>query len=104
MKFSEKVSGCIEHTKTLTYVINHARKNQRNLVITLLDLKNAFGEVDHELVIYALKFYHAPDHIIQLMQSFYILCHGRVFNTANYRRKRSITRGQFISIIFPFSN
>ena len=103
MEFSEKVSGCIEHTKTLTYVINHARKNQRNLVITL-DLKNAFGEVDYELVIYALKFYHASDHIIQLMQSFYVLCHGRVFNTSNYRRKRSITRGQFISIIFPFSN
>ena len=40
----------------------------------------------------------------QLMQSFYILCHGRVFNTANYRQKRSITGGQFISIIFPFSN
>ena len=33
--FWEKVSGCIEHTKTLTYVINHARKKQRNIVITL---------------------------------------------------------------------
>lgn len=53
MEFSEKVSGCTKHTKTLIYVINHARKNQRNLVITLLDLKNDFGEVDHELVIYA---------------------------------------------------
>ena len=38
-RFWEKVPGCIEHTKTLTYVINHARKKQRNLVITLLYLK-----------------------------------------------------------------
>ena len=41
--------------ETLTYVINHARKKQRNFVITLLDL----------------KFNHVPDHIIQLVQSLY---------------------------------
>ena len=69
--FWEKVSGCIEHTETLTYVINHARKKQRNLVITLLDLENTFGEVDHELITYVLKFHHVPDHIIQLIQSLY---------------------------------
>ena len=113
-RFWEKVSGCIEHTKTLTYVINHARKKQRNLVITLSDLKNAFGEADHELITYVLKFHHVPGHIIQLIQSLYsdyriyglsyIYCHRRVFNTANYRRKRSITRSQFIAITFQFSN
>ena len=48
--FWEKVSGCREHTETLTCVINHARKKQPNLVITLLDLKNAFGEVDHDWI------------------------------------------------------
>ena len=69
--FWEKVSGCIEHTETLTYVITHARKKQRNLVITLLNLENAFGKVDHELTTYVLKFHHAPDHNIQLMQSLY---------------------------------
>ena len=67
--FWEKVSGCREHTETLTYVINHARKKQRNLVITLLDLKNVFGEVDYEFITYVLKFHHVPDHIIQLIRS-----------------------------------
>ena len=57
--------------ETLTYVINHARKKQRNLVIKLLDLKNAFGKVDHELITYVLKFHHVPDHINQLIQSLY---------------------------------
>ena len=69
--FSEKVSGRIEHRKTLTYVINHGRKKQRNLVVILLDLKNAFGKFDHELITYVLKFHHVPDHIIQLIQSLY---------------------------------
>ena len=31
------ISGTVEHTETLTYMINHARCYQRNLVITLLD-------------------------------------------------------------------
>ena len=69
--FWEKISGCIEHTETLTYVINHARKKQRNLVTTLLNLKNAFGEVDHDLTTYVLKFHHVPDHIIQKIKSLY---------------------------------
>ena len=30
----------------------------------LSDLKNAFGKVVHELVTYASKFRHVPDHII----------------------------------------
>ena len=37
----------------------------------LSDLKNAFGKVVHELVTYASKFHHVPDHIIQLIPSFY---------------------------------
>ena len=52
-------------------MINHARKKQWNLVITLLDLKNVFGEVDHELITYVFKFHCVPDHIIQLTQSLY---------------------------------
>ena len=69
--FWKKVSGWIEHTKILTYVINHARKKQWNFVITLLDLKDAFGEVDHELITYVLKFHHVLDHIIQLIKYLY---------------------------------
>ena len=59
------ISGTIEHTETLRYMINHARRYQRNLVITLLDLKNAFGELD-----YNLHYHHVPDHILSLIGSF----------------------------------
>ena len=72
--FWKKVSGCIEHMETLAYVINHARKKQRNSVITLLDLKNVFGKVAHELITYVLKFHQVPDHIIQFVQSLYTDC------------------------------
>ena len=52
-------------------VINQARLKQRSLVVTLLDLKNAFGEVHHNLIPEILKYHHIPDHIRQLILSLY---------------------------------
>ena len=43
--FLPKISGTFEHTAQMANVINPARIKQRSLAITLLDLKNAFGEV-----------------------------------------------------------
>ena len=69
--FWDDISGCIEHTETLTHIINHARKKQRSLIITLLDLKNALGEVSHDLLLSILKYHHIHDHIINLVKSLY---------------------------------
>ena len=44
---------------------------QRSLVIALLDLKNAFGEVHHNLIQTALDYHHIPDHIKSLVKSLY---------------------------------
>jgi hypothetical protein len=48
--FTPHISGTFEHTAQMAYTINKARIRQRSLVITLLDLKNAFGEVHHNLI------------------------------------------------------
>ena len=48
-------------------MINHARKKQKNLVTTLFDFTTTFGEVDHELITYVLKFHHVPDQIVQFV-------------------------------------
>ena len=47
----------------LANVISQARIKQRSYVISLLDLKNAFGEVHHTLIPEILKYHHTPDHI-----------------------------------------
>ena len=65
--FWDDISGCIEQTETLTHIINHARKKQRSLIITLLDLKTAFGEDSHDVLLSVLKYHHIPDHIINLV-------------------------------------
>ena len=48
--FLPKLSGTFEHTAQMAIIIDKARIKQRSLIITLLDLKNAFGEVHHTLI------------------------------------------------------
>ena len=47
----------------MAYILNQARTKQRSLVITLLDLKNAFGEVHHNVIQFVLCYHHIPGHI-----------------------------------------
>ena len=69
--FTPGVSGTLEHTAQMADIINKARIKQRSLVISLLDLKNAFGEVHHNLIQTVLDYHHIPDHIKFLIKSLY---------------------------------
>ena len=57
------ISGTIEHTELMSHLINHARQKQRSLVVTLIDLKNSFREVHHEIIPAVLRFHHIPGSI-----------------------------------------
>ena len=76
--FTPKVSGTFEHTSQMSYLINHARINQRSSVITLLDLKNAFGEVHHSLITEVLNYHHMLEEIQKLISSLYSGFHTSV--------------------------
>ena len=63
------MSGTFEHTAHLAYVINNARVKQRSLHVTLLDLKNAFGEVN--LLDCVLEYHHIPIKVRTLVRDLY---------------------------------
>ena len=67
--FTSGLCGTFEHTAQMADIVTKARTKQRSLVITLLDLKNAFGEVHHNLIQTALDYHHIPDHIKSLVKS-----------------------------------
>ena len=69
--FWSGISGTIEHTQHLTYLINHARLKQRSLCVSLIDLKNAFGEVHHDLIKAVLDYHHVPPPMSALARSLY---------------------------------
>ena len=58
--FTPGMSGTFEHIAEMTHLINHSRLKQKSLTITLIDLKNAFGEVDHNLIQSVLRYHHRP--------------------------------------------
>ncbi|CAB3977163.1 Hypothetical predicted protein [Paramuricea clavata] len=69
--FTPNIAGTIEHTAHMAHIINTARIKQRSVVITLLDLKNAFGELHHNLIHKVLQYHHIPGQINNLIQSLY---------------------------------
>ena len=70
-EFTPHISGTFEHTAQMVYIINQARIRQRSLVVSLLDLKNVFGEVYHNLIQSVLHYHHIPDHIQIMIKSLY---------------------------------
>ena len=69
--FTPNISGNLEHTTQMANIINTARSKQRSLIITLLDLKNAFGEVHHNLITSVLNYHHIPEHIKLIINDLY---------------------------------
>ena len=69
--FVHNMSGTFEHTAHLAYVINNARVKQRSLHVTLLDLKNAFGEVNHNLLDCVFEYHHIPIKVRTLVRDLY---------------------------------
>ena len=65
------MDGVSEHTEMLTHLLRDAKRNQRSINVTLLDLRNAFGEVSHDLITSALEYHHVPKEIITLIQNIY---------------------------------
>ena len=69
--FTPNLSGTLEHAAQMADIINKARIRQRSVVITLLDLKNAFGEIHHNLIQSILDYHHIPEHIKFVIKSLY---------------------------------
>ena len=69
--FWPKCDGVTEHTEELSHIIRDAKLNNKGLVVTLLDLRNAFGEVNHELIKASLKYHHVPDLFFDLFSNIY---------------------------------
>ena len=85
----------------MAHIINQARIKQRSLAVTLLDLKNAFGEVNHNLIQSVLGYHHIPAHIKILIKSLYTNFKTSIitskFNTPFIPIGRGVLQGDCLS-------
>ena len=64
-------AGCLEHSWTLYEAIKDAKASDRQIIISWLDLKNAYGSIRHNLIQFALEWYHVPEWVANLIFQYY---------------------------------
>ena len=69
--FLTGVAGCLEHVFSLLEALKEAKEHTRQIIITWLDLANAYGSVRHNLIQFALNWYHVPVAIQQMIFDYY---------------------------------
>jgi hypothetical protein len=65
------VAGCLEHTFSMFEALKDAKLHKRQIVVTWLDLKNAYGSVRHNLIQFALEWYHVPEWFAEIVFQYY---------------------------------
>ncbi|CAB4030260.1 Hypothetical predicted protein [Paramuricea clavata] len=106
--FTPNVAGTLEHTAHMAHIINTARIKQRSVVITLLDLKNAFSELHHNLIHEVLQYRHIPGQINNLIRSLYTNFQTSIiteqFSTPSIIIGRGVLQGDCLSpLLFNMS-
>ena len=85
----------------MAHSINQARMRQQSLIIALLDLKNASGEVHHNLIKSVLGYHHIPDHIQHIIKSLYTNFKTSIitskFSTPFIQVSHGVLYGDFLS-------
>ena len=85
----------------MDHIINQSRLKQRGLVITLIDLRNAFGTVNHHLIQAVLKYHHIPDNIGNIVGNLYGAFHISIltenFNTRYIKVANGVLQGDCLS-------
>jgi hypothetical protein len=69
--FLAGMPGCVEHSFALLAALREAKEEQRQIVVTWIDLANAYGSVRHNLIQFALDWYHVPKHVQKLIFDYY---------------------------------
>ena len=58
--FLQGMSGCVEHTFSLHQLLKDAFQHHRQIIAIWIDLANAYGSIMHNLIQFAMEWYHVP--------------------------------------------
>ena len=65
------MEGTFEHVFMLDAAFEDAKSNKRDLYVVWLDLKNAFGSIDHECIPAVLNRFGAPRYMVEVVTDIY---------------------------------
>ena len=84
--FLQGVAGCSEHIAALKAALRDSKSSHRQIVVAWIDLKNAFGSVSHNLIQFALEWYHVPAHLANIISTYYDMLFATI-ETADWSSK-----------------
>jgi hypothetical protein len=101
--FLSEVAGCTEHAFALWEALREAKDVQRSIVVAWLDLANAYGSVRHNLIQFALNWYHVPLQVQKLVFAYYEQLQAKVitpsWETRNFLYEIGLFQGCVLSTI-----
>ena len=69
--FLAGIAGCVEHSFMLFEAMKEPKEEQRQIVVSWIDLANAYGSVRQNLIQFAMDWYHVPKRIQALVFNYY---------------------------------
>jgi len=70
-EFWPGIEGVAEHSQLFTHITKNAKRHQRTLIVSLIDLHNAFREVHLKLIHRALLYRHVPVNLQRIIGDIY---------------------------------
>ena len=95
--FLKNITGTYEHIFALNAILDQAIEQKRDLSISFLDLKNAFGSVSHSLIFEILYHLQIPLQVTNYIKDCYSRLRGYVQTKSWTTPKFPISRGVFQS-------
>jgi hypothetical protein len=69
--FIKKTNGCSQHDILLNELFEDAKRKKKDLIVTAIDLSNAFGFVQHDLIMSTLKQLNFPTPVRAIIKYMY---------------------------------
>lgn len=66
-------NGVYEHVMTVRNIMEHAEKNNESVVVTFLDVKDAYGSISYAFIDYMMKYYQIPEKVADYICFFFML-------------------------------
>jgi hypothetical protein len=98
------IPGCLEHSWALMEALQNAKRSKRQIVVTLTDIANAYGSVKHNLIQFALAWYHVPSWFAETAFHYYenlvVFISTHDWSTAPFRYGVGVYQGCVIACLF----
>ena len=99
--FISGMPGVFEHINTLSAIMQDALSDGKPLMITFIDLKNAFGSVSHLLIFDMLRAVKVPAFLLNYTHSFYsklsVIVLSNSWETSPIPFQRGVFQGDTLS-------